>query len=245
MPGHYSGMSFERGRGSSRSRSAGRGSGFSSGGSGRTRRDDTNRQRVADTPNTQSRRTAAAERSRTNPDGTRSANQQNDSSREAAIRNIQEREENNPLRNFPSILIGIGSAMRQRMISLLEQGGTPVYDPSGRFAIGVNFQGRYTGRPLNTGDQGSGEDERPAAPAAPAAPPVDQNPPATNPPVDTAPPPAEPPAPPGDSPVDTTTEEATDVRRRRGRQTTIATSPRGLLTPARTRRRSLMAGLIR
>ena len=222
MPGHY-GMSFERGRG-----------GFN--------RSSSPRQRQADTPSTRSPRERAAERSRTNRDGTRSANQQNDSSRAAAIRNIQEREENNPLRNFPSVLTGIGSALRQRMISLLEQGGTPVYDPSGRFAIGVNFQGRYTGRSLNTGDQGSGDD---SPPPAPATPPVDHNPPATNPPVDTAPPPAEPPAPPGDSPVDTTTDEAADARRRRGRQTTIATSPRGLLTPARTRRRSLMAGLIR
>ena len=222
MPGHY-GMSFERGRG-----------GFN--------RSSSPRQRQADTPSTRSPRERAAERSRTRDDGTRSANQQNDSSRAAAIRNIQEREENNPLRNFPSVLTGIGSALRQRMISLLEQGGTPVYDPSGRFAIGVNFQGRYTGRSLNTGDQGSGDD---SPPPAPATPPVDQNPPATNPPVDTAPPPAEPPAPPGDSPVDTTTDEAVDARRRRGRQTTIATSPRGLLTPARTRRRSLMAGLIR
>ena len=222
MPGHY-GMSFERGRG-----------GFN--------RSSSPRQRQADTPSTRSPRERAAERSRTNRDGTRSANQQNDSSRAAAIRNIQEREENNPLRNFPSVLTGIGSALRQRMTSLLEQGGTPVYDPSGRFAIGVNFQGRYTGRSLNTGDQGSGDD---SPPPAPATPPVDQNPPATNPPVDTAPPPAEPPAPPGDSPVDTTTDEAVDARRRRGRQTTIATSPRGLLTPARTRRRSLMAGLIR
>ena len=222
MPGHY-GMSFERGRG-----------GFN--------RSSSPRQRQADTPSTRSPRERAAERSRTNRDGTRSANQQNDSSRAAAIRNIQEREENNPLRNFPSVLTGIGSALRQRMISLLEQGGTPVYDPSGRFAIGVNFQGRYTGRSLNTGDQGSGDD---SPPPAPATPPVDQNPPATNPPVDTAPPPAEPPAPPGDSPVDTTTDEAVDARRRRGRQTTVATSPRGLLTPARTRRRSLMAGRIR
>ena len=240
MPGHY-GMSFERGRGSSRSRSAGRGSGFSSGGSGRTYT-SSSRQRVTDTPNTRSPSERAAERSRTNPDGTRSANQQNDSSAAAAIRNIQQREENNPLGGMPSIMAGIGSAMRQRMISLLEQGGTPVYDPSGKLAIGVMFDGKYTGRPRNTGDQGGGDDnDRPAA----AASTVDQNPPATNPPVDTAPPPAEPPAPPGDSPVDNTTDEAVDARRKRGRQTTIATSPRGLLGPARTRRRSLMAGLIR
>ena len=225
MPGHY-GMSFERGRGGSN-------------------RSSSPRQRQADTPNTRSPRERAAERNRTRDDGTRSANQQNDSSRAAAIRNIQQREENNPLRNFPSVLTGIGSQLRQRMISLLEQGGTPVYDPSGRFAIGVNFQGRYTGRDRNQGNENQGEDAQQRNREAPAAPPVDQNPPATNPPVDTAPPPAEPPAPPGDSPVDTTTEEATDARRRRGRQTTIATSPRGLLTPARTRRRSLMAGLIR
>ena len=61
---------------------------------------------------------------------------------------------------MPSILAGIGSAMRQRMISLLEQGGTPVYDPSGKLAIGVMFNGKYTGRPRNTGDQGGGDDER-------------------------------------------------------------------------------------
>ena len=218
MPGHY-GMSFERGRGSPSSR-----------------------QRVTDTPNTRSPRSREREASRTRDDGTRTANQQNDSSAAAAIRNIQQREENNPLKGMPSILAGIGSAMRQRMISLLEQGGTPVYDPSGKLAIGVMFNGKYTGRPRNTGDQGGGDDERAAAPAAPA---VDQKPAATTPAAEPARPVVDAPAPPGDSPVDTSTEEAADARRKRGRQTTIATSPRGLLTPARTRRRSLMAGLIR
>ena len=222
-------MSFERGRGSLERAI--------------TSRDNlVTRQRAADTPNTRSPRERAAERSRTNSDGTRSANQQNDSSRAAAIRNIREREENNPLRNFPSVLTGIGSALRQRMISLLEQGGTPVYDPSGRFAIGVNFQGRYTGRSLNTGDQGSGDDERRAAPAASSG---DQQSAATNTAVDSASASVGAPAPPGDSPVDTSTEEAADARRARGRQTTVATSPRGLLSQPRTRRRSLMAGLIR
>ena len=197
---------------------------------------------VTDTPNTRSPRDRAAERSRTNSDGTRSANQQNDSSAAAAIRNIQQREENNPLKGMPSILAGIGSALRQRMISLLEQGGTPVYDPSGKLAIGVMFNGKYTGRPRDTGDQGGDDDERAAAPAAPA---VDQKPAATTPAAEPSRPVVDAPAPPGDSPVDTSTEEATDARRKRGRQTTIATSPRGLLGPARTRRRSLMAGLIR
>lgn len=234
-------MSFERGRGSTRSRSAGRGSGFSSGGSGRTYT-SSSRQRVTDTPNTRSPSERAAERNRTNSDGTRSANQQNDSSAAAAIRNIRQREENNPLRNMPSILTGIGSALRQRMISLLEQGGTPVYDPSGKLAIGVMFNGKYTGRPRASDNQDSDDDERAAAPAAPA---VDQKPAATTPAPEPARPVVEAPAPPGDSPVDTSTEEAADARRKRGRQTTIATSPRGLLGPARTRRRSLMAGLIR
>lgn len=243
MPGHY-GMSFERGRGSTRSRSAGRGSGFSSGGSGRTYT-SSSRQRVTDTPNTRSPRERAAERSRTNPDGTRSANQQNDSSAAAAIRNIQQREENNPLGGMPSILAGIGSAMRQRMISLLEQGGTPVYDPSGKLAIGVMFNGKYTGRPRNQGNENQGEDDQQRNREAPAAPAVDQKPAATTPAAEPARPVVEAPAPPGDSPVDTSTEEAANARRKRGRQTTIATSPRGLLTPARTRRRSLMAGLIR
>jgi len=216
-------MSFERGRG-----------GFN--------RSSTPRQRVTDTPNTRSPRERAAERSRTNPDGTRSANQQNDSSTAAAIRNIQQREENNPFKGMPSILAGVGSALRQRMISLLEQGGTPVYDPSGKLAIGVMFNGKYTGRPRPSDNLDSDDDERAAAPAAST---VDQQSPATTPADDTTRPVVDAPAPPGDSPVDTTTGEAMDAQRKRGRDTTIATSAQGLLTPARTRRRSLMAGLIR
>ena len=225
MPGHY-GMSFERGRGSPSSR-----------------------QRVTDTPNTRSPRERAAERSRTRDDGTRRANQQNDSSAAAAIRNIQQRQENDPLRNFPSVLTGIGSALRQRMISLLEQGGEAVYDPSGRMVIGVYSDGPiagsrvYTGRPMLDPDRNSDPEERAARP--PAASSGDQQSAATNTAVDSASASVDAPAPPGDSPVDTSTEEAADARRARGRQTTVATSPRGLLTPARTRRRSLMAGLIR
>ena len=161
MPGHY-GMSFERGRG-----------GYN--------RSSTPRQRVTDTPNTRSPRERAAERSRTNPDGTRTANQQNDSSAAAAIANIRARDEANPLRGMPSILSGIGAAMRAQMVKLLEQGGTPVYDPSGRIAIGVMKDGKYFGRSRNTGDQGGGDDERPAQAAGttpgttpPAAPPADE-----------------------------------------------------------------------
>ena len=237
MPGHYSGMSFERGRGSL--------------GEAITRGDTIfgRVQRVADTPNTRSPRQRAAERSRTRDDGTRRANRQNDSSRAAAIKNIQDREENNPLRNFPSVLTGIGSALRQRMISLLEQGGEAVYDPSGRMVIGVYSDGPiagsrvYTGRPMLDPDRNSDPEERAARP--PAASSGDQQSSATNTAVDSASASVGAPAPPGDSPVDTSTEEAADARRARGRQTTVATSPRGLLTPARTRRRSLMAGLIR
>ena len=150
---------------------------------------------------------------------------------------------------FPSILTGIGSALRQRMISLLEQGGEAVYDPSGRMVIGVYSDGPiagsrvYTGRPMLDPDRNSDPEERAARP--PAASSGDQQSSATNTAVDSASASVGAPAPPGDSPVDTSTEEAADARRARGRQTTIATSPRGLLTPARTRRRSLMAGLIR
>ena len=161
MPGHY-GMSFERGRG-----------GYN--------RSSTPRQRVTDTPNTRSPRERAAERSRTNPDGTRTANQQNDSSAAAAIANIRARDEANPLRGMPSILSGIGAAMRAQMVKLLEQGGTPVYDPSGRIAIGVMKDGKYFGRDRSTGNQGGGDDERPAQAAGttpgttpPAAPPADE-----------------------------------------------------------------------
>jgi hypothetical protein len=160
MPGHY-GMSFERGRG-----------GYN--------RSSTPRQRVTDTPNTRSPRERAAERSRTNPDGTRTANQQNDSSAAAAIANIRARDEANPLRGMPTILSGIGAAMRAQMIKLLEQGGTPVYDPSGRIAIGVMKDGKYFGRDRSTGNQGGGDDERPAQAAGtapgtpPAAPPADE-----------------------------------------------------------------------
>ena len=163
MPGHY-GMSFERGRG-----------GYN--------RSSTPRQRVTDTPNTRSPRERAAERSRTNPDGTRTANQQNDSSAAAAIANIRARDEANPLRGMPSILSGIGAAMRAQMVKLLEQGGTPVYDPSGRIAIGVMKDGKYFGRDRSTGNQGGGDDERPAQAAGttpgttpPAAPPADEPP---------------------------------------------------------------------
>tara|TARA_R100000149_G_scaffold63660_1_gene34765 strand:- start:361 stop:975 length:615 start_codon:yes stop_codon:yes gene_type:complete len=154
-------MSFERGRG-----------GYN--------RSSTPRQRVTDTPNTRSPRERAAERSRTNPDGTRTANQQNDSSAAAAIANIRARDEANPLRGMPTILSGIGAAMRAQMIKLLEQGGTPVYDPSGRIAIGVMKDGKYFGRDRSTGNQGGGDDERPAQAAGtapgtpPAAPPADE-----------------------------------------------------------------------
>ncbi len=214
MPGHY-GMSFERGRGS-------------------------NRQTVMDTPNTVSPAERAAERSRTNDDGTRSANQQNDSSAAAAIANIRQRDENNPLKNLPSMLTGIGAALRKRMITLLEQGGTPVYDPSGKIAIGVMHNGKYTGRPRDTGNQDSDDDERPAP--APAAAKPKQAPAAAAPSSTTTPLPDLPDAPTGPGTGDASDE--VKKKSKMGRESTIATGPSGLLTQARTRRRSLMAGLI-
>ena len=158
--------------------------------------------------------------------------------RTEAIAEVQRREENNPLKNLPSILAGIGSFTRNRIISGLQQGGTPVYENG--IVVGVMNNGRYTGRPSSAPTEGDDPDPRPAAPPA-----VNQETAGTPPAPTPTRPTVEAPAPPGDSPVDTTTGEAMDAQRKRGRGTTIATSPQGLLTPARTRRRSLMAGLIR
>ena len=165
--------------------------------------------------------------------------------RAAAIREVQAREANNPLRNLPSILAGVGSFTRNRIIAELRKGGTPVYKDG--IVIGVEHEGPIPGTTVYTGrqrdDNMGGDDDDNQRSAASAAPPAVNTPPPTAPPV--IPPPADAPAPPGDAPVDNTTDEAVDARRRRGRQTTVATSAQGLLTPARTRRRSLMGGLIR
>ncbi len=158
--------------------------------------------------------------------------------RTEAIAEVQRREENNPLKNLPSVLAGIGSLTRNRIVSGLQQGGTPVYENG--IVVGVMLDGRYTGRPSSAPTEGDDPNPRPAAPPA-----ADQKSAGTSPAPAPTKPTVEAPAPPGDTPVDTTTGEAMDAQRKRGRDTTIATSAQGLLTPARTRRRSLMAGLIR
>lgn len=217
MPGHY-GMSYERGRGSS-----------------------STRQSVSDFSQRSSSNENAGQESRTNSDGTRSANQQNNSSAAAAIRNIKQRGKNNPLKNLPLMLTGIGSAMRNRMIALLEQGGTPVYDPSGKIAIGVMNNGVYTGRPRDTDDEDedAGNEDRPAA-AEPEGRLAGRGTESMT-GVNTALPDL-PDAPSGPG----TGDASADVKKKSkmGRESTIATGPGGLLTPARTRRRSLMSGLI-
>ena len=157
--------------------------------------------------------------------------------RTEAIAEVQRREENSPLKNLPSILAGIGSFTRNRIISGLQQGGTPVYENG--IVVGVMLDGRYTGRPQDPPDS---DDPDPRSATPPTA---SQQSAGTSPAPTSTRPTVEAPAPPGDSPVDTTTGEAMDAQRKRGRDTTIATSAQGLLTPARTRRRSLMAGLIR
>ena len=235
MPGHYSGMSFERGRGSI--------------GEAITRGDTIfgEVQRVADTPNTISPRRRAAERSRTRDDGTRTANQQSDSSTAAAVKNIQQRGEKNPLKNMPSMLTGIGAALRKRMITLLEQGGEAVYDPSGKMVMGVYHDGPfkgsrvYTGRPILDPDRNSDPEERAARPPA-----ISEGRlagrgtgPMTG--VNTELPDLP------DAPTGAGTGDASDEVKKKskmGRESTVATGPSGLLTSARTRRRSLMAGLI-
>lgn len=216
MPGHYTGMSYERGRGSS-----------------------SNRQSVSDFSQRSSSNENAGQESRTNTDGTRSANQQNNSSAAAAIKNIKQRGEKNPLKNMPLMLTGIGSAMRNRMIALLEQGGTPVYDPSGKIAIGVMNDGVYTGRPRDTDDEDAGNEDRPAPAETGGRLAGRGTEPMTS--VNTALPDL-PDAPSGPG----TGDASADVKKKSkmGRESTIATGPGGLLTPARTRRRSLMSGLI-
>ena len=237
MPGHY-GMSFG-GEG-------GRQTGFSSG------RNSPGRQETDRGNQSSSRRTSNAPRQYSVPT-TRSSPATSDPSSNspartaAAIREVQAREANNPLRNLPSILAGVGSFTRNRIIAELEKGGTPVYKDG--IVIGVEHEGFIPGTTVYTGRQrddnmgGDDDDNQRSAAAAAPAPPAVNTPPPAAPPVIA--PPVDAPAPPGDAPVDNTTDAAVDARRKRGRQTTVATSAQGLLTPARTRRRSLMGGLIR
>lgn len=182
--------------------------------------------------------------------------------REDAIRQINERSKLNPLGGMPSVfggfLQGMGEVRRQRMIAGIKAGGELIYDDFGKFqgvvsdgAFGKVYDGNqirgYTGAFANlvaenvqrkSDDGGPDTVEATASQASP--PPADQPP---NDSVDLDLPDA--PTPPDDNSSGTGDEAAAAKRRSKmGKQSTIATSPRGLLTPARTRRRSLMAGLI-
>ena len=154
MPGHY-GMSFERGRTS-------RGGG---------------RQRVTDSPATR-----GAPPSRSPGRGVSAARERGE--RQQAVTEVQQRQERAEasMANVPSLIsglaLGIGSALRREMVRQLEAGGTPVR--TNGMVTGVMLNGRYTGRPRDTGGQG-GDDERQPAGATPgttppAAPPADEPP---------------------------------------------------------------------
>ena len=183
--------------------------------------------------------------------------------REDAIRQINQRSKLNPMAGMPGIgggfLQGMGAVNRQNIIDGIKAGGEVIYDdagnvqgvvtdgPLGKVYSGNRIRG-YTGAFANLvaenvqrkSDDGGPDTNDPVAP-----PPSAPEPPAPvyNETVNTDLPDA--PTPPADN-VSGTGEEAAAAKRRSkmGRQSTIATSPRGLLTPARTRRRSLMAGLI-
>ena len=180
--------------------------------------------------------------------------------REDAIRQINERSKLNPMGGMPSLagplMQGMGAFNRQNIVAGIKAGGEIIYDDAGKVQgvvtdgalgkvySGIRFRG-YTGAFANLvadnvqRDEGDRADTQTVAGYSGG--PLDEDQDATG--INLELPDA--PTPPADN-VSGTGEEATAAKRRSkmGRESTIATSPRGLLTPARTRRRSLMAGLI-
>ena len=155
-----------------------------------------------------------------------------------------------------SLMLGIGEGVRAKMIKQIEAGGKVIRDKDGNIA-GVLHDGLmkgtkgYTGRRIAgyTGEYAAliatpeESDDEPAGRLAGRG---------TDPITDTAPDPDSPdvntdlPDLP-DAPSGPGTGDASNAAKKKskmGRESTIATGPSGLLTPARTRRRSLMAGLI-
>ena len=156
--------------------------------------------------------------------------------RTEAIAEVNKREENDPLKNLPSLLSGIGSFTRKKIVEGLNRGGVPVYENG--IVVGVMVNGRYTGRPSSAPTEGDDPDPTPAPAAAkPKQAPAAEAPSSTTTDLPDLP----------DAPTGPGTGDASDEVKKKskmGRESTIATGPSGLLTPARTRRRSLMAGLI-
>ena len=163
------------------------------------------------------------------------------------------------LSGVPSVMaaamLGVGEFTRNQIIKQLEAGGQAIKDKDGN-VVGVVHDGPIDGSKVYTGRRIAGytgefanlvaeqeSDDEPAGrlagrgtdPITEAAPAPDSSDVNTD-------LPDLPDAPSGPG----TGDASADVKKKSkmGRESTIATGPSGLLTPARTRRRSLMAGLI-
>ena len=152
-------------------------------------------------------------------------------------------------------MLGVGEFTRNQIIKQLQAGGQAIKDKDGN-VVGVVHDGPIDGSKVYTGRRIAGytgefanlvaeqeSDDEPAGrlsgrgtdPITEAAPAPDSSDVNTD-------LPDLPDAPTGPG----TGDASADVKKKSkmGRESTIATGPSGLLTPARTRRRSLMAGLI-
>ncbi len=180
--------------------------------------------------------------------------------REAAIKQLNERSKLNPMGNMPGaaggFLQGMGNFNRENMIKQIKAGGEIIYDDAGKVQgvihdglFGKVYSGNkirgYTGAFANLvadnvqRDEGDRADTQTVSEYSGGEVDEDQDDDGINrelPDVPDAP---------DDNDTGTGDQSAAAKRRSKmGKQSTIATSSRGLLTPARTRRRSLMSGLI-
>ena len=161
------------------------------------------------------------------------------------------------LSGVPSVMgtamLGVGEFTRNQIVKQLEAGGQAIKDKNGN-VVGVVHDGPIDGSKVYTGRRIAGytgeyanlvaeqesDDESAPAPAEPAGRLAGRG----TEPIASAKTelPDLPDAPTGPG----TGDASADVKKKSkmGRESTTATGPGGLLTPARTRRRSLMAGLI-
>jgi len=163
------------------------------------------------------------------------------------------------LSGVPSVMaaamLGVGEATRNQIIKQLEAGGQAIKDKDGN-VVGVVHDGPFEGSKVYTGRRIAGytgefanlvaeqeSDDEPAGRLAGRGtdPITDPDPDPDGSDVNTDLPDL-PDAPSGPGTGDAS--KAAKKKSKMGRESTIATGPSGLLTPARTRRRSLMAGLI-
>ena len=154
-------------------------------------------------------------------------------------------------------MLGIGEFTRNQIVKQLQAGGQAIRDKYGN-VVGVVHDGPFEGSKVYTGrriagytgefanlvaEQESDEEPQGQPPAGRGAGPITE--PAPNAPKSEDVNADLPDLP--DAPTGPGTGDASDEAKKKskmGRESTTATGPGGLLTPARTRRRSLMAGLI-